>query len=221
MAARLLLDAGHRHAAFVNFTGWGHYSAHDRRNGFAETMRAGGGSCEVIDRRTDLGPPAVALAADWLRRRHRRATAVAGYTQWEARPFLTAARHLGWRMPARLSVLTFGEHPWTWTDTMVTTLLLPERALGEAGVAMIVQRIAAPAIHQSASAIPFTLLAGETVGAPCRPGAGRADSSASAGGAPPSPARRHAAKTAQTTFAADAGAPSAGNNKPRAQGSIT
>lgn len=165
MAAQALLEAGHRHVAFANLTGWNHYSSIDRRDGFTETIRAAGGLCDVIDCSVGRGPPATAFAADYLRRKDR-ATAVVGYTNWDAQPFLAAAREFGWHVPEHLSVATFGSDPLEWTDTPVTTVRLPEHALGEAAVAMLLRRIAHPAAYQPPEAIPCSLFPGVTLAVP-------------------------------------------------------
>jgi LacI family transcriptional regulator len=165
MAARLLLDAGHRRVAFANFTGYGHYSATDRRDGIVETMRAGGGTCEMLDTPTNRGIPAISAALACLRRPER-PTAMVAYTKFEAMPLVEAAHQLGLRIPGEISLLVFDNEPWDWSELGISAVRLPERGLGETAVALLMRRIAQPTVAQQPKAVPFDLIVGATVGSP-------------------------------------------------------
>lgn len=194
-AAKLLLVQGHRHIAFANFTGYGHYSAADRRDGMADTVRAAGARFECADAKVDRGDPATALATDWLKRSGR-PTALVAYTNWDCRPFITATRLMGLSIPGDLSLVTFGGDPSDWADLDVTTLQLPEATLGTVAVDQLMRRIANPLDLQPSTAVPFGLIAGTTVGRP-------------------KPRPRHNPASPKTRARSSAGQP-----QPRAQGSI-
>jgi LacI family transcriptional regulator len=170
-ATEYLLGLGHRMIAYVDYTHSRasnalHYSAFDRQAGYEAALTTAGVPAWTIWRDSAVPAAQRVAAATALLQTSRPPTAVITYSYREAGAVLYAASRLGRRIPEDLSVVTFGAELAQGTGLPVTTLTIPERALGRMAVQMLLARIAKPAQHQPAQAIAFDLVDGLTCAPP-------------------------------------------------------
>jgi LacI family transcriptional regulator len=153
----MLLGAGHRRVVFLNSDGTWHYSAAARRQGYVEAMTAAGVAPDVVEihnRSTDEERHALVKA---LLDRAPRPLAVVCYTPRVCELLCGKAAARGWAMPSDLAVATFSADPFVWRDQSIPTMLLPEREIGAAAVAMLLKKIAKPDEAQPPQAVPCRL----------------------------------------------------------------
>jgi DNA-binding LacI/PurR family transcriptional regulator len=133
-----------------------HYSRVDRAAGFAVAVRAAG--VEPLP-----PPPAVATWnfeqqyhgwREWLRQRDR-PTAVAAYSVDKLAALFAALVSLDLRVPRDLSVVVFENEPVLGPQPL-TTLVVPQAAVGRAAVAMLCRRIESPRAVRPTVVVPFT-----------------------------------------------------------------
>ena len=141
-ATARLLDLGHRRIAYIDRAlereEHLHYSCIERRDAYREAMTAAGLEPTVI---TGTDPGTIELVAGW-RSRDDRPTAILSYNLHVAQDIATAAALHGWRVPADLSLVTFGrthhgvprvaafDQPWTRLGSTAVDLLLRRLASG-------------------------------------------------------------------------------------------
>ncbi len=159
-ATNHLIQLGHRRIMYINFAGEGHYSSFDREAGFRQAMQEAGYEPrswlkEVF--RRDSGE----FVKDLLRRDDR-PTAVVAYAQKETLAVLHAAWSLGLRIPEDLSFVTFRPTPVHVVSADPTCIVLPERAIGQAAVELLLQRIGDPSTQFEPIAVPGELYVGNT-----------------------------------------------------------
>lgn len=172
-ATEHLLALGHRRIAYVDYTHSRsssalHYSAIDRQAGYEHALRAAGLTPETFW--PDQAVPAterVTVSWQWLHRAEL-PTAVVTYSYREAGALLHAATLHGRRVPRDLSIVSFGPEEIQGAGLVLTQFILPEHALGNAAVAMLVKKIATPVFRQPTQALPFGFVEGQTC---ARPGA--------------------------------------------------
>jgi LacI family transcriptional regulator len=171
-ATRLLAERGHRAVAYVDYSHGPsfptpHYSAGDRRAGYAEAMRAAGLAPRFIEPRSGFDVPSprrIEAAEAWLGRADR-PTGLVCYGPAEVTAVMVAAKGLRLESPRDFSMVTFGEAPIKQFGPHVTTLVTPEEALGREAVGMLLARIEGGE-RLSPRKVALQLREGQTCGPP-------------------------------------------------------
>lgn len=143
LATQHLLDLGHRDIALIG--GDKHnYAAREREKGYLAAIHGAGmrrRSAWVLDRPYE--PEAGRLAMRELcTARKRRPTAVVAANIHTAIGALEGAREVGLKVPDQLSIIAI--HDWwisDYTRPKLTTVRLPQRALGQAAMRLLHQRL--------------------------------------------------------------------------------
>jgi LacI family transcriptional regulator len=172
IAAEHLVGLGHRRIAYVSHT-TEHYSDADRETGYRAVMEAAGLTphkllCDLNNVRFARRPPLPAWIASpdcWLRGPDR-PTALIVYAEYIAMPLLHAAALLGLRVPDDLSVVVVAPNPVADTAFPLTTVLLPEYALGETAVQMLLAKIEQPAVPLARRSLAPGFVEGISCGPP-------------------------------------------------------
>lgn len=173
-AGELLLGLGHRRIAWTQVSyaaddAGAHYSVHDRATGLGEAVAAGGGQLQRIERggEGETTDDAGSLQ-HWIARLRRadRPTAAVCYGEGLASRVCVAAVHAGLRVPEDLSVVSFSDTVSDAAGPVLTTMLVPQRAMGAAAVRMLHERIEQPTKHLPERTVAFEFERGTTV-APC------------------------------------------------------
>lgn len=170
-AAAELIRLGHRrlgwfdpHADPANEDPAEHYSHRARWLGACDACAAAGLPAPV------LPAGAVGLASAerlpfcraWLSAPER-PSAIIAYSAWGGWACCFAARELGLRVPADLSLVTFEEHDPDLPGLELTRLELPLVAEGEAAVDLLQRKIAAPAEPIPTRSLPFAFVLGQSI----------------------------------------------------------
>ena len=175
MAARHLLELGHRQIAYVSAKITDnpdpHYSEIDRYQGYATEMQTAG----LNPRRLDVPHPVVtysaktpdeepARAAMNLMRLADRPTAFLCYEFEISTPLLLAAAQCGLRVPEDISVMTF--HGWedATVGRAVTAIINRWDNVAEAAIIALEEKLALPDRLTAPRAIAPALAPGSTVG---------------------------------------------------------
>jgi LacI family transcriptional regulator len=139
LATKRLIDYGHRKIAFLNFTGWGHFSAKDRYEGYRRAMVEAG--MEPILHQTEGLPPRSepSYARDMLSRRE--VTAVLGYVSNEAWHTYHAAKGLGMRVPEDISIIAFSDLPLVNVPIRISTAIVPEATIAQRAVELLLSHL--------------------------------------------------------------------------------
>jgi len=164
-AASLLLEAGHRHIAYLGFVTPPayavHYSFRERPDGARTAVAAAGGTFVEVP-----GPDRQTVEA-WRKRlaKRGRETAVICYGPLQVLPVLHAALELGLRVPGDLSLVTFHDETLSLLDHEIASLKLPYDALAERIVRHLCDRIAGepPA---AIAPLPFVVHSTATIAQP-------------------------------------------------------
>ncbi len=164
-----LIAAGHRRIAYVTGNDSGHYSHHDRREGYIAAMRAAGLTPQLALGGTLLPRPERVTAISALLRAPQRPTAILAYEADDALAVQTAALSAGLRLPQDLSVIGIHDRPIDITGLAITTWLIPAAALADRGVELLTAKIADPDTVLPPCALPFTHTDDSTVTAPNHP----------------------------------------------------
>jgi LacI family transcriptional regulator len=166
-ATRRLLALGHRRILFYDFiatiakTPW-HYSNIDRLEGYCRTVREAGlapiyaGHGLSIERNTHDELVTLLKSPG-------RPTAVLCYSQREARAVLFACVRAGLRVPDDVSLVSFGAGQESELGLRFTTARLPELAIGDRAVRMLMSKLRVEPHVFPSVAIPCEWLAGDTV----------------------------------------------------------
>jgi len=155
--AEHFIQAGHRRVAFFNSSGAWHYSAAQRREGYVAAMTAAGLAPHVVEVRNKPTEAARLALAQKLLDRSARATAVVCYTGEASDLLCRVAADSGVFVPSDLVVGAFHDAPIQWQKKSVPTMILPEREIGMAAVAMLLKKIAHPSEPQPPVAVPCRL----------------------------------------------------------------
>ncbi len=181
-AAEHLLRLGHRRIAYAEFSTdpqARHYSEVDRREGYAEAMRAAGLPPRLLrPEPLSHGPDRVQLARRWLAGGDR-PSAVVAYAFAEA--VHHAATAAGLRVPHDLSVIGFAQRPDYAICATPSAVVIPAGQLGEAAVEMLADKMARPPEPLPPRVLAVRLVAGETTG-PAAGGGRRVNRAAWTGG---------------------------------------
>jgi DNA-binding LacI/PurR family transcriptional regulator len=167
-ATEYLLKLGHRDIAYMEFSAGElelrHYSEADRRAGYEEAMREAGLATRLFAPGADDGGAAeLDLALRWLSR-PRRPTAVVAYSHGAA--VQHAAALTGLRVPADLSVVSFGEKSTRPLGRPETVALVPAGAVGERAVEMLLVKLKAPHEPLGPAVVAESLAEGATAAGP-------------------------------------------------------
>jgi DNA-binding LacI/PurR family transcriptional regulator len=171
MAARHLLDLGHRHIAFIGdhpVPGFGFSSSRLRFSGVSKALREEG--LAVPDHLVGLGEPtrpaARALAMAMLGQAMR-PTAIIATSDVQALGILEAARTLGIDVPGGLSVIGFDDVEVA-DFAGLTTIHQPLVDTGKRGVARLLELIDGRSVGALREVLPVRLVVRRTTGAPAR-----------------------------------------------------
>lgn len=167
-AAEHLLQLGHRRIALADFTHGPdfvdpHYSAADRRAGYADAMIDAGLEPRVIVAEAGEGVPSSERPtfAGGVLGGSDRPTAVIAYSQTTAIPFHMAAVARGLSVPGDLSLVSFDNRAVAHLGPLYTTFSPPQEQVGREAVVLLTQRLNK---HRDlpAVAVPFTFEPGQT-----------------------------------------------------------
>lgn len=132
-AARYLLGKGYRRIAFVQNSAAGDFSALERRDGYADTLRAAGLEPWVFVPSADASPfEAGKQAMQALMKRNPRPDAIVFANDNLAAGGQLAALRAGLRIPEDCAVMGFGDYPFAeMLLPSLTTIKPPAREIGE------------------------------------------------------------------------------------------
>ncbi len=168
-ATERLLLLGHRAIAYLDYDIglatpeiYRHYSMADRLTGYSAAMTAAGLAPRRIaandrvaeERRLDA-------CRAWMREPDR-PTAVLAYGAVTARSVIAAALAEGLRLPADLSLVTFGNAPVVDLGVAVETMVIDDGTIAANAVDMLMQRIASPQVPRPSIAVPMRLAEGHS-----------------------------------------------------------
>ncbi len=166
MAAKTLIDAGHRRLGWLETVSTKHYSLADRREGFFQTARAAGLQPQTLPG-LDLpeGANRIEALAEVFRGADR-PTGVSGYCSKCIQSMLLAARGIC-RIPEQLSVVGIDQSPVApYCEPPVTQIGAWAYRVGERAMELLEQRIAAPDQPLPPEPVPCRFKAGATVAPP-------------------------------------------------------
>lgn len=143
-AARYLHGKGYRRIAFVQNSAPGDYSALDRRDGYADTLRALGLQPWMFVPTASAPFEAGKQAMEALMARRERPDAIVFANDNLAAGGLLAGQRAGLRIPQDCAVLGFGDYPFApMLLPSLTTLKPPAREIGEIAAQRVLQAIGA------------------------------------------------------------------------------
>jgi LacI family gluconate utilization system Gnt-I transcriptional repressor len=142
-ACRYLLDKGHRRIAFVQNSVAADYSALERRDGYAHTLRAAGLEPWVFVPSAEAAPfEAGRQAMEALIRRSPRPDAIIFANDNLAAGALLAGQRAGLRLPQDMAVMGFGDYAFAeMLLPSLTTLRPPSREIGEVAAMRVLQHL--------------------------------------------------------------------------------
>ena len=174
-ATRHLLEQGHTRIAYLDYSHplhLGpdlHYSATDRRAGYARAMSEAGRPDQVIARGSGPIPyrERRAFTRDWLAQSDR-PTAVVCYGNDVAGVVMLAVAEHGLRIPDDLSLVSIGDDQMVQSVGIPVTLMsVPQSPMGRQAVAVLHAMIEDHRCQGTAPvAVPFTFMRGQSVTAP-------------------------------------------------------
>lgn len=143
-AARHLLDKGYRRIAFVQNSAAGDFSALERRDGYADTLRQAGLPPQVFAPSADLPPfEAGKQAMDQLMNGASPPHAIIFANDNLAAGGQLAAQRAGLRIPEDCAVMGFGDYAFAeMLLPSLTTIKPPSRQIGELAAERLLQTLA-------------------------------------------------------------------------------
>lgn len=154
-----LIARGHRQIDYVSMSHDQtsvHYSEQDRMAGYEQAMREAGLTARVYTQYNMPGGVAHReVMSHRLLTRDDAPSAIVTYGSSTTLPILFIARALGGPVWDKLALVTFHEDP-VWLGGKISTWIVPSDAVGEQGVAMLLERIANPKSHLPTRAVPYT-----------------------------------------------------------------
>jgi len=172
-ATRRLIEHGHRRIAYVDLCAGvaelptAHFSAHDRRDGYAAAMREAG--LEPLEWRPPRTLGAFGDGEQFLRARFLetpRPTALLCYFSIFLPRVWRVCIDLGLQVPRDLSVVTFAPELWHEVGVNADCMLEPHAELGRAAVQLLRRLLKQPGGHTEALGLKFKLLPLGTVASP-------------------------------------------------------
>ncbi|MCY1284143.1 HTH-type transcriptional regulator GntR [compost metagenome] len=144
-AARYLLDKGYRRIAFVQNSAAGDLSALERRDGYADTLRAAGHEPWVFVPSADAAPfEAGKQAMEALMKRNPRPDAIVFANDNLAAGGLLAGQRAGLNIPRDCAVVGFGDYPFAeMLLPSLTTIKPPALQIGELAALRILETLGA------------------------------------------------------------------------------
>ena len=165
-ATKHLLDLGHRHIAYADYTASKEPLMRRRCEGYRTCMQDAGLPTQELGEETYLPrSERIEYSRQWLRSQDR-PTAVVAFSVTTALPIYEAAVSLGMSVPQDLSILTFSNEPLTLTGVHFTSMKTPFQKIGHKAVSMLLGEIEDEELVHQPVAEPFELLEGETCGLP-------------------------------------------------------
>ncbi|CAD5109506.1 LacI family DNA-binding transcriptional regulator [Zestomonas carbonaria] len=142
-AARYLLDKGYQRIAFVQNSAAGDLSALERRDGYADTLRAAGREPWVFVPSADRAPfEAGKQAMEALMKRDPRPDAIVFANDNLAAGGLLAGQRAGLRIPEDCAVVGFGDYPFAeMLLPSLTTIKPPALEIGELAARRILETL--------------------------------------------------------------------------------
>jgi len=164
-ATERLIELGHRHIAYADYSAAGHYSSADRRDGYIQAMQAAR-LCPIVFR-TSIKPRSdrITHARQWLAAPDR-PTAVVTCGPATAFPVLFAATSLGLDIPRELSLVTVDAALQDDVGIEIATLVEPNGEVGRAATEMLLEKILHPARRHRARTFVARLEEGRTLAPP-------------------------------------------------------
>jgi LacI family transcriptional regulator len=151
------IQSGHRRVAFLNSAGTWHYSAAQRRDGYVDAMGAAGLAPHVVEVRNKSTEVERGESARMLIDCPDRPTAIVCYSREGCELVCRLAEAGGISVPSDLAVGVFHDEPLRWQQQVLPTMVLPEREIAMAAVAMLLKKIAQPDEPQPPVAVPCCL----------------------------------------------------------------
>jgi LacI family transcriptional regulator len=160
-ATRWLIERGHRRIAYLDTLASpavaseeAHYSVADRKAGYHAAMRDAG--LPATPQPTQAVTPGLAHVEALCRclRAADRPTAMLAYGGGESAAYIAALR-LGLSVPGDLELVGFGDHVVSVGGVPLPTMRIQLADVAASAVAAILAKIAAPAAHQPAVAVPY------------------------------------------------------------------
>ena len=171
MAARHLLDLGHRHIAYVGYLSGAphaddHHSLWARREGVRKAVEVAGARFTELPGNNEIGAThaeRVAARREWLRLSDRASALVCYATP---RVILRAAELENLAIPHDLSLITFGSKPnrATGEDVALDTIVLNDAAVGRQAARLIRRKIERPDQTLPLCQVPCQLVAAGSCG---------------------------------------------------------
>lgn len=140
-AAEILLAYGHRSAACV-VQKINHFSMAERRDGFIETFRAGGGAVDVFDQ--EGGGPSLWRTLHAYFRNPARPTALFATSEFMGTVAGGAAMAAGLRPCGDLSVIAIADHRFAGWGSETSCLLTPWSTVATAALHLLAHRLGDP-----------------------------------------------------------------------------
>ena len=171
MATERLIDKGHRKIAYVDYRfpehseSPAHYSTADREAGYAQAMLDAGLAPLVVRPGGHLRAESVAAFTEsWLACKNAPTAAIA-YNPVTARPVILAAMcRIGKQIPRDFSIVTYHNEMLDDMGVSVSTVLLPEREMGERAVEMLLSHLERPSLRSPSVALMPKFCEGCTCG---------------------------------------------------------
>jgi LacI family transcriptional regulator len=166
-ATRRLLELGHQKIVFVSFgndTPPAHYSAVDRFEAYSQVMREAGLQPRRVGHPLVWDRGEIVSSMRELFQSADRPTAAIAYNDIDARATLVGAWRAGLEVPRDLSVITFHGGLLDDLGVKIDLYKLPEYEMGRIAVSMLIEKIASPERPLPPRLMPFTWLAGRSIG---------------------------------------------------------
>lgn len=163
-ATEYLIQRGHRHIMFIDYSDSKHYSTFDRQEGYTQAMQQAG-LCPNIFRKEGKymeHDEVLQVVKEWMKRDDR-PTGIVSQQPSNLTPILAVATDMGLRIPDDISFITFDTEFDPMVRYPVTTLRIPDRDMGRIGMDMLLKKIKNPTPPQPAVALPFGFFPGATV----------------------------------------------------------
>ena len=167
LAARCLLQAGHRRLAFLGGPR-GLQSTEERRAGFRDAVRAAGPAAEIaFESFGDYTAAEGRTATERMLALPNRATAAFATSDETALGLLEAARRQGVCIPDALSVVAFDDvGPLALLHPPITAVRQPAAAIGSCGVRVLLGRLAGAPMPTEPVRLPVALIERASVAIP-------------------------------------------------------
>lgn len=159
-----LIELGHRKILYFDWLQAGHYSAHERREGYRRAMaEAGLDPLEKLLERPYGGPAEWAENFEWVRDRSF-CTAIIGYHAGMAQAAYVAAVAAGRKIPEELSVASFGDGVEVDFMPELGGMVLPLADIGSRAVHLLAHKLVEKTGKGEPVALPHSFSPGKTIG---------------------------------------------------------